>query len=358
MGFLIRMHKKIKKYTMIISSFCSFLRAKVVVSIVTLMGGVILSSCSQDESSLLPEDSNIKRPVQFDVNLKKGWKNDKEGRSRLSRGVAVDEFDASFGMFSGVYANDTVDKMIMNYMYNEECGESADGWQTVSSYIMPSVALEMSCYAYYPYQDPTEELQFLTFNGGDSLHRGAPFFDFVIPTNLTDQVDLMVAQTPFTTDRLIAKEHIPLHFYHMLTAVRFTIDESVPVGYIRKISIEGVTSGGRYTFDGSLDWVPNNVLAEYVLERNIRTGTGSKVYLEDDEVFLMMPQFLSDQSKVKIVFDDGQALTLTSQLDGKEWQAGKIVTYNIKISSLHSLTLEATIEPWEDGETFNWTSGY
>ena len=321
------------------------------------MGGVILSSCNQDEGTLLPINLDTKRPVQFDVNLKANW-NNKEGRSYLSRGVAADEFDASFGMFSGVYANDTVDKMIMNYMYNEECGESADGWQTVSSYIMPSVALEMSCYAYYPYQDPTEELQFLTFNGGDSLHRGAPFFDFVIPTNLTDQVDLMVAQTPFTTDRLIAKEHIPLHFYHMLTAVRFTIDESVPVGYIRKISIEGVTSGGRYTFDGSLDWVPNNVLAEYVLERNIRTGTGSKVYLEDDEVFLMMPQFLSDQSKVKIVFDDGQALTLTSQLDGKEWQAGKIVTYNIKISSLHSLTLEATIEPWEDGETFNWTSGY
>ena len=341
---------------MYITSICS-LKRTVVVLLVTLMGGVILSSCNQDESTLLPEFSNNKRPVQFDVNLKSNW-NNKEGRSRLSRGVAADEFDASFGMFSGVYANDTVDKMIMNYMYNEECGEGADGWQTVSSYIMPSVGLEMSCYAYYPYQDPEEELQFLTFNGGDSLHIGAPYFDFVIPANLTDQVDLMVAQTPFTTDRLIAKEHIPLHFYHMLTAVRFTVDESVPAGYIRKISIEGVTSGGRYAFDGTLDWAPNTILADYVLERNIRTGTGSKVYLEDDEVFLMMPQFLNDQSKVKIVFDDEQPLTLTTSLDGKEWAAGKIVTYNIKINSLHRLSLEATIEPWEDGETFNWTSGY
>lgn len=341
---------------MYITSICS-LKRTVVVLLVTLMGGVILSSCNQDEGTLLPINLDTKRPVQFDVNLKSNW-NNKEGRSYLSRGVAADEFDASFGMFSGVYANDTVDKMTMNYMYNEECGEGADGWQTVSSYNMPSVGLEMSCYAYYPYQDPTETLQFLTFNENDTIHKGNPFFDFVIPANLADQVDLMVAKTPFTTDRLIAKEHIPLHFYHLLTAVRFTIDESVPEGYIRKISIEGVTSGGRYTFDGSLDWAPNTVLATYELERNIRTGTGSKVELNDDEVFLMMPQFLNDKSVVKIVFDDEQALTLTSSLDGKEWQAGKIVTYNIKINSLHRLSLEATIEPWEDGDTFNWTSGY
>lgn len=341
---------------MYITSICS-LKRTVVVLLVTLMGGVILSSCNQDEGTQLPVNIDSKRPVQFDVNLKANW-NNKEGRSRLSRGVAVDEFDASFGMFSGVYANDTVDKMIMNYMYNEECGEGADGWQTVSSYNMPSVALEMSCYAYYPYQDPTEELQFLTFNGGDSLHIGAPYFDFVVPANLADQVDLMVAQTPFTTDRLIAKEHIPLHFYHMLTAVRFTVDESVPAGYIRKISIKGVISGGQFTFDGTRTWVPNNVTAEYVLERNIRTGTGSKVLLNDDEVFLMMPQFLNEQSIVTITYDNGQVFTLPASLDGKEWSAGKIVTYNIKISSLHELTLEATIEPWEDGETFNWTSGY
>lgn len=342
---------------MYITSICS-LKRTVVVLLVTLMGGVILSSCSQDEGTQLPDNLNTKRPVQFDVNLKKGWNKEKEGRSTLSRGTALEELEVSFGMFSGVYANDTVDKVTMNYMYNEECGEGADGWQTVSSYIMPSVGLEMICYAYYPYQDPTETLQFLTFNENDELHRGAPFFDFVIPTNLADQVDLMVAKTPFTTDRLIAKEHIPLHFYHLLTAVRFTIDESVPEGYIRKISIEGVTSGGRYTFDGSLDWAPNTILATYELERNIRTGTGSKVELNDDEVFLMMPQYLSDQSNVKIVFDDDQALTLTAPLDGKEWQAGKIVTYNIKINSLHRLTLETTIEPWEDGDTFNWTSGY
>ena len=341
---------------MYITSICS-LKRTVVVLLVTLMGGVILSSCNQDEGTLLPINLDTKRPVQFDVNLKANW-NNKEGRSRLSRGVAADEFDASFGMFSGVYSNDTVDKMIMNYMYNEECGEGADGWQTVSSYNMPSVALEMSCYAYYPYQDPTAELQFLSFNGNDSLHIGAPYFDFVIPTNLADQVDLMVAQTPFTTDRLIAKEHIPLHFYHMLTAVRFTVDESVPAGYIRKISIKGVISGGQFTFDGTRTWVPNNVTAEYVLERNIRTGTGSKVLLNDDEVFLMMPQFLNDQSIVTITYDNGQVFTLPASLDGKEWSAGKIVTYNIKISSLHELTLEATIEPWEDGETFNWTSGY
>ena len=35
-----------------------------------------------------------------------------------------------------------------------------------------------------------------------------------------------------------------------------------------------------------------------------------------------------------------------------------IGTYNIKISSLFKLSLETTIEPWVDGDTFNWTSGY
>lgn len=72
----------------------------------------------------------------------------------------------------------------------------------------------------------------------------------------------------------------------------------------------------------------------------------------------MMPQFLDDEATVSLTFDNGEEINFTSSLAEKHWEAGKIVTYNIKINSLYSMSLTATIEPWEDGETFNWTTSY
>ena len=51
------------------TSFFSFLKAKLVVLLVSLMGSVILSSCNHDDSTLVPEKIENKKPLKFKVNF-------------------------------------------------------------------------------------------------------------------------------------------------------------------------------------------------------------------------------------------------------------------------------------------------
>lgn len=342
---------------MYISSFCSIIRAKVVVLLVTLMGSVILSSCSNDDGTLLPDNllEANKRHISFIVNLKGKWENNNVSRTAPSNSLVE-----QFGVYGGYYNASDELLQTMNYMWDTESGEYMDAWQTANAFSMPPLNKEMSFYAYYPYQFVDDTIQYIKFNGNDTLRVGMPFFDFKIPSNALNQVDLMVATSKMKSDSLITGNAINLHFSHLLTAVRFTIDESVQKGFIREISIDSVSSGGSLYFeDDTNDWrTVNDSLGSYKLTADIRVGSGEKVTLADDYTFMMMPQFLGGKAVVTIKYDNGQLLTLTSSLAGKHWEKGKIVKYNIKINSLNNVTLTSTVEPWEDGETFSWESSF
>ncbi len=316
-----------------------------------LAGGIItLSSCSTNE-----EEANIHsvaQPMSFE------FSNVDSRVGSASRATAESgELISSIGMscYTGFWDAGT---SLPNFFYNEEIVyQGSNKWQTTSSYLKPATGTKRRFFAYYPFVSPTEDvLHNLTISAADAA--GSPTIDYTIPTNVADQQDFMVGWT--NEDAFgAAFDVVHMKMYHMMTAVRFTIDESVPAGYIRKITISDVADGGHFVYDDELTWNSvNSTLASYSLERDIRTGVGSKVELNADEVFMMMPQYLNDKSAVTITYDNGQVFTLSSSLDGKEWERGKLVTYNIKISSLYKLSLETTIEPWVDGDTFNWTSGY
>ena len=283
---------------------------------------------------------------------------DSRVKNNSSRATAESgELMSSIGMscYTGFWDAGT---SLPNFFYNEEIVyQGSNKWQTTSSYLKPATGTKRRFFAYYPYVSPTEDvLHNLTISAADAA--GSPTIDYTIPAKLEDQQDLMVGWTDEDAFGA-AFDVVHMKMYHMMTAVRFTIDESVPAGYIRKITISDVADGGHFVYDDELTWNSvNSTWASYSLERDIRTGVGSKVELNADEVFMMMPQYLNDKSAVTITYDNGQVFTLSSSLDGKEWERGKLVTYNIKISSLFKLSLETTIEPWVDGDTFNWTSGY
>lgn len=316
-----------------------------------LAGGIItLSSCSNEEKE--NNIHSVAQPMSFEfsnVDSRVG------GASRAT--AESGELISSIGMscYTGFWDNNT---SLPDFFYNEEIVyQGSNKWQTTSSYLKPATGTKRRFFAYYPFVSPTEDvLHNLTISAADAA--GSPTIDYTIPAKLEDQQDFMVGWT--NEDAFgAAFDVIHMKMYHMMTAVRFTIDESVPAGYIRKITISDVADGGHFVYDDELTWNSvNSTLASYSLERDIRTGVGSKVELNADEVFMMMPQYLNDKSAVTITYDNGQVFTLSSSLDGKEWERGKLVTYNIKISSLFKLSLETTIEPWVDGDTFNWTSGY
>lgn len=316
-----------------------------------LAGGILtLSSCSNEEKE--NNIHSVAQPMSFEfsnVDSRVG------GASRAT--AESGELISSIGMscYTGFWDAGT---SLPNFFYNEEIAyQGSNRWQTTSSYLKPATGTRRRFFAYYPFVSPTEDvLHNLTISAADAA--GSPTIDYTIPANVADQQDFMVGWTDEDAFGA-AFDVVHMKMYHMMTAVRFTIDESVPAGYIRKISIDNVADGGHFVYDDELTWNSvNSTLASYSLERDIRTGVGSKVELNADEVFMMMPQYLNDKSAVTITYDNGQVFTLSSSLDGKEWERGKLVTYNIKISSLFKLSLETTIEPWVDGDTFNWTSGY
>lgn len=354
------------------TSFFSFLRARLVVLLVSLMGSVILSSCSHDDSTLVPEKIENKKPLKFKVNFLGSWQVENSAKSAISRGIPTntlsDAIYDSFGVFASYYDTGEELSQTQNYMYDTESGEYMDGWQTFTAFAMPPINKEMSFCSYYPYQSDEAPQPYITFNGGNRDYVGHPYFDFIIPDSVQLQPDLMVATSNMSSTDLATGSPIPLKFTHMLTAIRFVFDESIPRGYIYRISINNVVKGGSFTYgrikDGTVsdpDYSWSSVSAEtknFTLYTRLRTGTGLPVPLADDQAFLMMPQHLDQDASVTIVYDNGSRFEFTTSLAERTWEPGKIITYNVKINSLKTISLKATIEDWIVGDTYDWTSSY
>ena len=354
------------------TSFFSFLKAKLVVLLVSLMGSVILSSCSHDDSTLVPEKIENKKPLKFNVNFLGSWQVENSAKSAISRGTATntlsDAIYDSFGVFASYYDAGEELSQTQNYMYDTESGEYMDGWQTFTPFAMPPINKEMTFCSYYPYQSDEAPQPYITFNGGNRDYVGHPYFDFIIPVSVQLQPDLMVATSNMSSTDLATGSPIPLKFTHMLTAIRFVFDESIPRGYIFRISINNVSKGGSFVYgrikDGTVndpDYSWSSVSAEtknFTLNTRLRTGTGLPVPLADDQAFLMMPQHLDQDASVTIVYNNGSRFEFTTSLAEKVWEPGKIITYNVKINSLKTISLKATIEDWIVGDTYNWTSSY
>lgn len=345
---------------MYISSFSTKIVAKVVVLIVTIFGNFVLSSCNQDggmEELDINKTSSVMKPIVFKVNLKSKWNNNDAEQSG-SRGVPFNTLYDSFGVFSSYHEDYERDTIRMNYMYDTESGEVLDSWQTYTTFAMPPALKGMRFFAYYPYQADDAEVKYIRFNDGNPKKQGAPFFDFSIPDSVQLQPDLMVADYEMNSNDLIAGDTIKFTFHHLLTAVRFTVDSSVPKGRIRNITISNVISGGTYYFGDIPYFLPYDTLKSYSMDTDIRITATSVGKLSDDQAFLMMPQSLGADAEVSITFDNGRIYTLKKSLADVLWEAGKIVTYNIKITSLKDLTLTASIKDWEVGDTFNWNSSF
>ena len=354
------------------TSFFSFFKAKLAVLLVSLMGSVILSSCKSDDSTLVPEKIENKKPLKFKVNFLGSWQVENSAKSAFSRGIPTntlsDAIYDSFGVFASYYDAGEELSQTQNYMYDTESGEYMDGWQTFTAFAMPPINKEMSFCSYYPYQSDEAPQPYITFNGGNRDYVGHPYFDFIIPDSVQLQPDLMVATSNMSSTDLATGSPIPLKFTHMLTAIRFVFDESIPRGYIFRISINNVSKGGSFVYgrikDGTVndpDYSWSSVSAEtknFTLNTRLRTGTGLPVPLADDQAFLMMPQHLDQDASVTIVYNNGSRFEFTTSLAEKVWEPGKIITYNVKINSLKTISLKATIEDWIVGDTYDWTSSY
>ncbi len=186
-------------------------------------------------------------------------------------------------------------------------------------------------------------------SGADAI--GSPTITYTVPDKIADQYDLMAACTDATSPA------VKLEFRHILTAVKVVTAKDMIPGTITKVTFSGIPNKGTYTPGTGVDnkWVIDKTSkgASYTVERDVTIGGGyqgsgdnvvgtdeggKEVIGETDNLtLLMIPQTLPEGAKLEVTFKEalsGKVYTLSADLKGKTWPAGKILTYSISPSSI------------------------
>lgn len=266
------------------------------------------------------------------------------GEKPITRGKPLnpgDEFYEAFhvltiqdGSQTEFFMNDDVKK-----------GTYTDGvWETDKTYYWPGKG-ELKFYAWAPIE------------GSFSSKPTSPAelkFGYTVPTDVTAQQDIVVAQTPRAGDY---KQAVPLSFKHICTAVRFVVGAQMQPGTIQSISLNGVYNAGTYDMSGLSETSPGSweLIGTGNFKQSLKDGTMTGEESQGDEItlvdgtFMMLPQILPSGAEVVVEFLDGNTntpRTLRASIAGSEWPMGKTVTYQLAITPEYELdfTSEPTLQ--------------
>ena len=291
------------------------------------------------------------------------------GEKPITRGKPLnpgDEFYEAFhvltiqdGSQTEFFMNDDVKK-----------GTYTDGvWETDETYYWPGAEHTLQFYAWAPIE------------GSFSPTPTSPAelkFGYTVPTDVTAQQDIVVAQTPRAGDY---KQAVPLSFKHICTAVRFVVGAQMQPGTIQSISLNGVYNAGTYDMSGLSEtsagsWALTGTGNFKQSLNKAMTGTegqGEEITLVEG-TFMMLPQTLPSGAEVVVEFQDdatGNLRTLRASIAGSEWPMGKTVTYQLAITPEYDMSItcerdkvdahvdieEITIEadgPWVLSSDVDW----
>lgn len=347
------------------------------------------SSCSQDDTAGDGNSNSGPQPLTFAVsNEDNDWQ---EG----TRGAMLDQLSGAFGILGCEY--DSWDDLgqAPEMMYNEIVQGSGSSWKTSIAYI-PQVSKTFSFFAYYPYSSNIDE-QYVGVDANNNgipntlwmssgaEQTGYPNFVYCVPENMKDQKDLMVAMAhgTFGTDangKIINKstnelDSIELRFHHLLAAVKFKVNDNFDKGKITRVELTNMAYQRTYNYgltenDGitpKYDWATNPTGARrthYAELEFAMTGTKGDTpqWLTDEtEVFMLMPQTINNGTNINVTFNNGnQDFVITYRLGQKlknanrtlELVKGKLTTFYLNITSIHKMSVKATVMDWENGGNF------
>ena len=258
-----------------------------------------------------------------------------------------------------------------NYMDKVEIEKDAtDGsWRNIAKkYLWPSEgSLTFACYSPYEYNGTVAA----------SYIKGVSFTDFVAPTDVNEQIDLMAAD--LITDKKNSVAPVPVTFRHLLSQIKFraqsnfnyTAGTNVSAITIDKLVLHGLNTMADYaTTDGTREtgsWSNYSQASDYVVVSSpvslVIDGTTS---VQVGIPILPIPQNASgykwgqnlDIDAVEIVytieFDNGSTSTDTKYFSTvQEWKMGYIYTYNIRIG-LNEISFDPTVENWETGNNIDF----
>lgn len=249
--------------------------------------------------------------------------------------IGNENFYSSFGVYGYVFEGNGswTDNQTSAQLYiSGEVTHGTDAWTTASTHFWPGSQYRMKFFAYAPYDIPTAAV---------SVSDNRPSINYTVPGNVTEQVDLLLAdevETVPATDgsgaeytETVAGDYdkpAKLHFYHALTSIKVKAVGDGLKGTIKKVELKGVKGAGTHLF-GSDSWTLTgyDVTFSQTLDKSVGIDTNGTMVTDGETTFMMIPQTLGENAALQITFSDGTVLT--GSLSGKEWPIGKTVVYRI-----------------------------
>ena len=186
------------------------------------------------------------------------------------------------------------------------------------------------------------------FNVPTAENIDAPTLTYTIPSDVSLQKDIMVAQTAAINTPTAP---VGLQFQHLLAAVQFKVGEMQFIK-IKSLKITGVYGGDiTFTYNNGM-WTPTSTtLSEYDLTSLIVDTSG---LIEGDEItsndnnsiMLVAPQTLPEGAEVVVEYTETiTGITYEGEKAKKatlsgEWIAGKTTTYALNIKGTNFGTVE------------------
>ena len=243
-----------------------------------------------------------------------------------TRGKEVDNssFPNNFGLYGYIYNSDQSwenNGSELQPTIKEEI--TKDNTWTSSTYL-PGKTKNMALFAYAPYINAG-----IPVNAGISVAdgKGAPQLTYTIDSDVSKQVDLLVAKS---FDVVGNTSSVELDFNHALTAVKFSVGTITGFTKINKIVISGVKNKGTLSLYGD-NWSLSESTASYTIEKEIDLSTPGNITGSSNDLMLLMPQTLPSGAKLEVTMtNDIGTKTFSTDLTG-DWKKGYTVTYQLSV---------------------------
>ena len=248
----------------------------------------------------------------------------------LTRATPIknDNMYDSFGVSAYSYTDSWDESKTPDYFYNITASKSGSEYSLPFTYYWPGSSYKMKFFAYAPKNNENYVLS-------GNTHPGSPVIRVVIPNDVNDQEDLLVARTEEFNGN--SNTAVPLTFNHALTAVKFVCGNNMQEGTVKSVTLKNVYSTGSYNM-GLKTWSSLNTPATFSQSLNkIITGSANEALVTDAQTFMMVPQTLPDGAQIEILFIDNSNTEhiLTADIKGTVWPMGKTVTYKVSTSSIN-----------------------
>ena len=276
----------------------------------------------------------------------------------LTRGTAIagNNFYNSYCLYTYNYPNSytwAANGQTISSLYPDEQVVRNRNWST--NEFWPGVGQRCAFFAYAPYHT-TGVSAFTT--------TGWPTFHYTVPTNATDQNDLLVTKNKISSGigdygnidvpgNFNMKDSIT--FDHACTAIRIAIGKQMAPCTIKKIEICNVNSEGDYQYQTE-NWANIATLSTFTLTQDFEIKPGDSNYIlnNDNNVFMMIPQKVPLYATINVTINDGVEHVLKASIDNDTWAKGYTVTYYLSTTEVDntyvlSVSSSATTLPLSGG---------